>query len=415
MPMPFVEPQFFNTNGIMCSGCKLQSWAAGTSTPQATFTDSTGGTPNANPVILDSAGRANIYLSNLSYKLQLQTSAGVPIWTVDNITAANLNSVASTTSANCTSPGPASAGFVRMCNGDIINWRNIANGANIGLSQGGAAGTGTGNLADVLRYGGAATGGMQANRFMDFSAAPAQSGAFGCGNNVPCVTARNAAGNGDITALQVNALNQTLVGGAAGIIINGGAALTTSNQTGSGSIAMSDSPTFTTTVASVNFKTSAANPAGAGIFRCANNQACLYARNAANNADVEVASLDSSNQVSLAGASGGNSGNVVNVPKIRVNGGVVNSGAGVMHVRVASCTTPASANSGCNTTISWPGTWADTNYTAQCTLSDASPVSSVMVFGTGTKTTTTMIVGILNIPGSTFAGSGTINCIGVHD
>src|SRR5262249_41953545 len=92
MPMPFIEPQFFNSNGTTCSGCKLQSWAAGTSTPQATFTDSTGGTPNPNPVILDSAGRANIYLSNLSYKLQLQTSSGSPIWTVDNMTAANLSS-----------------------------------------------------------------------------------------------------------------------------------------------------------------------------------------------------------------------------------------------------------------------------------------------------------------------------------
>src|SRR5262245_17395347 len=99
MPMPFVQPQFFNANGTVCNGCKLQSWAAGTSTPQATFTDSTSVTPNANPVVLDSAGRANIYLNNLSYKLQLQTSAGVPIWTVDNISTANLSSVASVTSS----------------------------------------------------------------------------------------------------------------------------------------------------------------------------------------------------------------------------------------------------------------------------------------------------------------------------
>ncbi len=212
LPMPFVEPQFFNTNGSVCSGCKLQSWAAGTSTPQPTYTDSTGATQNPNPVILDSGGRANIWLGPLSYKLQLQTAAGAPIWTVDNVSSSTLGAVASLTSSTCTSPGPANAGFIRLCNGDIINWRNFANGANIGLAQGGAAAAGTGNLADVLRYGAAGIGGIQAGRFLDFNATPAQSGVLATGNNVCAVASRNFGNSGDVCGLKVDSSNNVAVG-----------------------------------------------------------------------------------------------------------------------------------------------------------------------------------------------------------
>lgn len=80
--------QFFDANGNPLVGGKLYTYAAGTTTPLATYTDSSAGTPNTNPIILNSRGEANVWLSNTTYKFVLKTSADVEIWTVDNISNA---------------------------------------------------------------------------------------------------------------------------------------------------------------------------------------------------------------------------------------------------------------------------------------------------------------------------------------
>jgi len=49
--------QWFTNAGVPLSGGKINTYAAGTTTPIATYTDNTGATPNANPIILDSTGR----------------------------------------------------------------------------------------------------------------------------------------------------------------------------------------------------------------------------------------------------------------------------------------------------------------------------------------------------------------------
>lgn len=77
--------QFFDANGVPLSGGKLYSYAAGTTTPLATYTDSTGNTANPNPIILDSRGEASVWLGSGLYKLRLDTSTNVTLWTVDNI------------------------------------------------------------------------------------------------------------------------------------------------------------------------------------------------------------------------------------------------------------------------------------------------------------------------------------------
>ena len=84
---PAPKLQFFDSNGDPLVGGKLYSYAAGTTTPLATYTDSSGLTANTNPIILDSRGEANVWLASASYKLALYTSTDVSIWTVDNISA----------------------------------------------------------------------------------------------------------------------------------------------------------------------------------------------------------------------------------------------------------------------------------------------------------------------------------------
>lgn len=75
--------QALDGNGDPLSGGKVYTYSGGTATPKATYSDPDLGTLNANPVILDSRGEADVYGSGL-YKLVLKTSADVTIWTVDN-------------------------------------------------------------------------------------------------------------------------------------------------------------------------------------------------------------------------------------------------------------------------------------------------------------------------------------------
>src|SRR3990167_7255978 len=82
--MPNPKVQFFDDNGAPLSGGKLYSYESGTSTPKTTYSEATGTTENANPVVLDSRGEASIYLSG-AYKLILKDSDDVQIWSMDNI------------------------------------------------------------------------------------------------------------------------------------------------------------------------------------------------------------------------------------------------------------------------------------------------------------------------------------------
>lgn len=70
--------------GNPLSGGKLYTYSAGTSTALATYATSAGTTANANPVILDSRGEADVWFQALNYKLILKDSDDVTIWTVDN-------------------------------------------------------------------------------------------------------------------------------------------------------------------------------------------------------------------------------------------------------------------------------------------------------------------------------------------
>jgi hypothetical protein len=86
---PTPKQQIFGSDGAPLVGGKIYTYAAGTSTPIATYTDYSAATANTNPIILDSLGQANIWLlPSISYKFIVKTAAEVLLYTVDNISAA---------------------------------------------------------------------------------------------------------------------------------------------------------------------------------------------------------------------------------------------------------------------------------------------------------------------------------------
>ena len=83
---PTPKLQFFGTDGLPLVGGKLYTYAAGTTTPLATYTDHTGNTENTNPVILDSNGEAEVWIPNTTnYKYILKDADDVTLYTVDYI------------------------------------------------------------------------------------------------------------------------------------------------------------------------------------------------------------------------------------------------------------------------------------------------------------------------------------------
>lgn len=104
-PLPVLE--FFDDSGNLLTGGLLFTYAAGTTTKINTYTDSSGGTPNTNPIVLDSRGDCNCWLLvGTAYKFVLSPSTDTdpptnPIWTVDNIYASGsiLGSIAAAITA----------------------------------------------------------------------------------------------------------------------------------------------------------------------------------------------------------------------------------------------------------------------------------------------------------------------------
>jgi hypothetical protein len=84
---PAAKTAFVDAAGEPLVGGQLYTYIAGTTTLQATYTDSTAATANTNPIILDSRGEANVWLGGAIYKFVLKDADGALIWTVDNISA----------------------------------------------------------------------------------------------------------------------------------------------------------------------------------------------------------------------------------------------------------------------------------------------------------------------------------------
>lgn len=96
---PPIKFYFTDNAGIPLVGGKLFTYQAGTSTKQATYTDSGGSSQNTNPIVLDAAGRASIWLDvTKNYKFVLAPAVDsdpptTPLWTVDNISPPSASTV----------------------------------------------------------------------------------------------------------------------------------------------------------------------------------------------------------------------------------------------------------------------------------------------------------------------------------
>lgn len=89
-PIGGAGAQFFTNTGAVLTGGKLYTYAAGTTTPQVTYTTFQGDVPWTNPIVLNAAGRVpnsgEIWvIAGANYKFILKDSNDVLIATWDNL------------------------------------------------------------------------------------------------------------------------------------------------------------------------------------------------------------------------------------------------------------------------------------------------------------------------------------------
>lgn len=77
--LPLGQTQFFDNNGNPLAGGKVYNYIVGTTTFKTTWQDSAEATSNANPVVLDSAGRALIYGQG-TYRQIVRKANGDLVW-----------------------------------------------------------------------------------------------------------------------------------------------------------------------------------------------------------------------------------------------------------------------------------------------------------------------------------------------
>lgn len=130
--LPNVRQQFFSTAGAPLSGGMIYTYAAGTTTPQAAYTDSTGGTPLTNPVVLDASGAilTGVWLGPSAYKIVITDATGVVLETLDNVSSVSLAQLAA-----------ASAFSSLTVSGDVTIGGNLTGAGKITAATGEYTGT----------------------------------------------------------------------------------------------------------------------------------------------------------------------------------------------------------------------------------------------------------------------------------
>jgi len=136
-PVAGAAQQFFSNSGVPLAGGLLYTYAAGTTTPLATFTTAAGTTANSNPIVLNSAGRLDneVWLtSTLTYKFLLKDSDGVTIATYDDIPG--IGSVSGLTTGTSLLSGNGSGGFSNVVVGSNLSFI----GGTLSATAGGGSG-----------------------------------------------------------------------------------------------------------------------------------------------------------------------------------------------------------------------------------------------------------------------------------
>lgn len=162
-------PQFRSSlpSGAPNVGGCVYTFASGTSTPQATYTDNTGLTPNVNPTILDSTGSANVWITGQTYRFQVWSFGsgtigsncgnGTQLYQIDGVRDTGLNALNGPITIAPTSNGIDIFDLIRATDisptGNFVNFKSLAGSTLFKVDINGNVTSGTVNGATITSGG----------------------------------------------------------------------------------------------------------------------------------------------------------------------------------------------------------------------------------------------------------------------
>lgn len=377
---PDPKIQFFSNSGAPLAGGFVYTFSAGTNSPLATYTDSTGLVANSNPILLDAAGRAAIWYQASAYKIVVKSSGGVTIFTTDNFVAAPFTSGNNSWVGNNTFSGTTTfSGPARLNGGGNLS----------GTFGGNATFSGTTNFANAVFSGGETfTAGLLTDLITGITPSSLMTitGAAGVGlgatEGITISTSGGLHGSGGIALLPGN-------GGSGGggdlNLFSGG-----SGTGAPGSIFIQSATAFSSFNQGGDITITSGNGFGAR-----------------------------GGNITFNGGSGGANSIVFNpaaTGTISFNQSVNSDASAFKHIvspLTGTCPTGAGVGNVCTSAnISWITPFADNNYTLVCSLESIVNVPTIVV---ATKLAAgagfTVTIGALTAA----AANGSVDCIGVHN
>lgn len=436
---PSANIQYFDGSGNPLAGGKLYTYAAGTTTPQATYAENTGTTALPNPIILNSSGfvvngsgaMTGMWLTSSCYKIIAQNSASVQQWSMDNVCVGVFAAGNTTFSGNNTFSG------TNTFNGPLVTTM----GGTLGGSFGGSPNFTGAPTFNTATFSGAltASGGIKTdsilgtvgngaaftflgkdgttgageqmnvragNGFTNFAGGEfdlfagnggtgtgpggrlwLQSGTGGTGNTLggdARFYGGGGAGTGAGGLVDIRSGGGGATGNGGGIIIQSGLSGITSGNGGGLSL-----------VAGANNVASAGGNGGQVLVQAGNGG---------------ILTPGTGGSITLQPGDGMTAKGVVNV-----NGGIGPYGTGLKHARVS--TGAIGATTWAEVIITWSGTaFANTNYTATCSVKDSTTAANaqgLVLERIRTQSTTQIGAVIQNPTGG--AITGVLDCIAMHD
>lgn len=371
---PAVKLQYFSNAGVPLAGGCIFTFMSGTTTPLASYTDSTGGTPNPNPVVLGSDGRPpnDIWLLGQAYRIKLVSpggvscSTGTQIWVEDGINPSSASLLSSNNTWTGTNTWQGTSNF------------NGPTNFNVGFTSLGPNSLGGGGSLSGT-YSGSPT----------FSGTPVFTNGFTVnGSNITVNGIINANGNPPFSVLfptLVTNLNADLLKGNdwASPAVIGGTSPQNATFTGlhaTTSLQLSSGPVFSGTQGTDTKLLSAGTFTGA-----AGTDICKDANGGATTVGCATSGVS---QIATATSS-------------------------------SNCTTDAASYHACSDTLAWSGGgFADTSYIPVCmgqnTITMSADSQQAATLNILSKTATTITVYTQTQRSTPAANYDTIFCIGIH-
>jgi hypothetical protein len=369
--------------GRPANGASVRVCTAGSTgtpcTPAASlFTDPTLGTPlGGSPVVTtDSHGNFGFCAaSGANYDLQI-TGSGITPLTIKNLPLPAVSPITANLLTS-SSANPATVGVVKLAGGDCLDWRNNALSGNIQLCKN------TSDQLDVSAFPGIVGATLVAPVLGNASATSLVATAVGGGSGAPIrvqaaanafMSYENTSGAADQKWWDTGVSGNVFVGRAVNDA-NSSSANWVSVTRGAGA-----------TIGAITFG------AGGGVQTLPTANGTL--------ARTSGDTLTSTTLTSPA------------ITSPTVNTGI-SQGSGFKHQRFgATCTTAATADTGCTSTFTWASAFADNSYTVNC--EGEGNVGNVAALFVASQSASQVSVSVVTYTNTAVSFSG-VHCIAVHD